>query len=67
MSDSGYTLIYKGYLFEGDNPFGYNFHDYADWGEIISIYDFYVDAYPDLEMAIRHNEYGVTLQNGEWS
>lgn len=61
-----YTLVYRGYLFEGDSA-GWNFHDYADWGEIISIYDFYADAYPDLEMAIRHNEYGVTLQNGEWS
>lgn len=59
-----YTLIYKGYLFEGDNAFGWNFHDYADWGEVAAIYNFY-GVYSDLSMEIRDNEYGVNF-NGEW-
>ena len=59
-----YTLVYCGFLFEGDS-LGWNFHDYDDWGEIISIYNFYADTYPDLHMEIIHNEYGAHF-NDEW-
>lgn len=58
-----YTLVYKGYLFEGDNPFGWNFHDYRNWNEVVSIFNFY-SVYDDLEMEII-NEYGIHF-NGEW-
>lgn len=59
-----YTLIYKGYIFDGDNVNGWNSHDYDDWDEVISVYNTYKND--GIDMYIDHNEYGVTFHNGEW-
>ena len=55
-----YTVMYKGFLFEGDSD-GYNKHNFDRWEDAYTIYQ----AYPDI-VSIRDNEYGVTLEDGEW-
>ena len=57
---SRYTVIYEGYLFDGDND-GLNFHDMDDWNEVHSL----MVAYPD-DITVHDNEYGVAWSKGEW-
>ena len=59
-----YTVVYKGYLFEGDNPFGWNRIE-CEWPEAISIFNFY-GAYPDLEMEIIHEDSDAHFNGKEW-
>lgn len=60
-----YTLGYFGHIFDGDANDVYNFHDYDSWDEVHSVYAAY-SVYPELDIHIKDNEYGVTLSNGEW-
>lgn len=57
-----YSVCYKGHIFKGDTD-GYNVHGYDKWEDAIAIYN----AYPDMDITIKDNEYGVTFADGEWS
>lgn len=57
-----YTLCYEGFLFDGDTD-GWNAHEYDRWEDAVSIlnsYKHYVEE-GQMDMYIKHNEYGVTL------
>ena len=56
-----YTVLYEGYLFEGDAD-GYNEHGYDKFEYAIALYH----AYGDM-VHIKDNEYGVSFDYGEWS
>ena len=58
-----YTIAYKGHLFEGDKENGYNQHNYDKWEDAKAIYD----AYPEMNISIRDNEYGVVFEDGDWN
>lgn len=55
-----YTVIYEGYLFQGDND-GLNAHGYDRFEDAIALYY----AYGDM-IQIKDNDYDVILVNGEW-
>lgn len=55
-----YTVIYEGFLFEGDSD-GLNFHDYDFWWDVQGL----IYAYGDI-ITIKDNAYGLTWQNHEW-
>lgn len=55
-----YTVSYKGILFDGDNA-GWNFHDYDNFNDAISLYYFYGNM-----IEIKDNYYDVRFSNGEW-
>lgn len=60
-----YSVVYKGYLFDGDNVDGYNTYGTDSWDDAISLYYRYHSD--GMDIYIRHNEYGVTFEDGEWS
>lgn len=57
---SRYTVVYDGYLFEGDKETN-NRHDTDDWDWVCSL----IDAYGDV-IVVEDNYYGVTFAKGEW-
>lgn len=56
-----YTVMYEGYLFEGDKADGLNMHDYDNWDEVESL----INAYGDVIEVLDH-WYGVHWYKGEW-
>lgn len=56
-----YTVIYDGYLFDGDSD-GVNMHHYDDFKSCIELYY----AYGDM-IEIEDNIYGVTFSHGSWN
>ena len=56
-----YTIMYYGYLFDGDSLDELNIYGYDDWHEVASLINMYGDM-----IIVHDNEYDVTWQNGEW-
>lgn len=56
-----YTVMYEGYLFDGDAEEGLNMFDTDSWQEVSEL----INAYGDL-INVRDNEYDVLWANGEW-
>lgn len=54
-----YSLIYEGYIFEGDSE-GFNERGIDSWEEALLLYY----AYPNI--TIHDNKYGCTFSKGEW-
>jgi len=63
-----YTLVYKGYLFEGDSDEGYNRFSTDSWDNVISIFNAYsAEQRNEMDMSIDDNIYGVSLDaDGAW-
>ena len=56
-----YTVMYEGYLFDGDKADGLNMHDYDNWDEVQSLINFYGDV-----IEVRDNWYDVHWYKGGW-